>query len=149
MKQRPTLAIDFDGVIHRYSRGWNKGTIYDEPMPGAIGGLYGLYDAGYDIVIHTTRTDLDAVKAWIVLWRNRLFPEWESFPFRVTNIKPAAIAYIDDRAIHFTDWKTLLNEFVSQEDNDAYKPNDIWEEQEAQDANARIVRGHDRFTCLE
>src|SRR3546814_17831472 len=31
-----TVALDFDGVIHRYSKGWRGGVIHDPPMPGAI-----------------------------------------------------------------------------------------------------------------
>jgi hypothetical protein len=27
--------MDFDGVIHKYSKGWLDGSIYDEPMEGA------------------------------------------------------------------------------------------------------------------
>ena len=27
-----TIAVDFDGVIHKYSKGWQGGEIYDEPV---------------------------------------------------------------------------------------------------------------------
>jgi len=30
------LAIDFDGVIHKNSKGFYDGTIYDEPIEGSI-----------------------------------------------------------------------------------------------------------------
>lgn len=108
---RPTLAVDLDGVIHRYSGGWRDGSIYDEPMPGALAGLRELYRRGYDIVIHTARTDFDEIRRWIVMWDNKEFPNQEMYPFRVTNIKPPAMAYIDDRAVLFTSWEALLFEF--------------------------------------
>lgn len=39
-----TLAVDFDGAVHRYSRGRHDGTIYDPPIPGALNGLRQLMD---------------------------------------------------------------------------------------------------------
>ena len=30
------IAIDFDGVIHKNTKGFHDGTVYDEPVEGAI-----------------------------------------------------------------------------------------------------------------
>ena len=30
------IAIDFDGVIHKNTKGFYDGTVYDEPVEGAI-----------------------------------------------------------------------------------------------------------------
>ena len=109
------IAVDFDGVIHEYSHGWQKGAIYDPPIKGSLRALKKLMDKGYDIVVFTARENLDDVRAWLI---EEWTKEFSSNPnvtidpkIEVTNIKPKATAYIDDRAIRFTNWKDMLNYF--------------------------------------
>lgn len=58
-----TIACDFDGVIHAYSKGWQDGTIYDPPMPGALEGLRALMDR-HAVFIFTTR-EPEQVMPWL------------------------------------------------------------------------------------
>lgn len=58
-----TIAVDFDGVIHAYSRGWQDGTIYDGPVPGAVDALHALMGQ-YAVFVHTTR-DAEQVMPWL------------------------------------------------------------------------------------
>ena len=108
-----TVAVDFDGVIHAYSRGWQDGAIYDEPLPGAIAALHALMKS-YAVFVHTTR-DVASVADWIsdrsgIRTTNLNPPEfWNTRgEILVTNRKYPAVAYIDDRAIRFTDWPQAL-----------------------------------------
>jgi hypothetical protein len=59
----PTIAVDFDGVIHAYSKGWQDGTIYDPPLPGALDGLRTLMRDNA-VFIHTTRPAAQVAR-WI------------------------------------------------------------------------------------
>lgn len=94
------ICIDFDGVIHRYSKGWNGGEIYDRPMPGAKVAIRRLMKQFTVIILTAREADTHhKVRAWLKKWG---FPK-----IKVTNIKPPAIAYIDDRAIHFDSWKGI------------------------------------------
>lgn len=52
------LAIDFDGVIHKNSKGFYDGTIYDEPIEGSIQAVKELAEK-YDIVIFTAKAKPD------------------------------------------------------------------------------------------
>jgi FMN phosphatase YigB (HAD superfamily) len=98
---RQTLAVDFDGVVHAYTKGWMGGEPYDVPVPGTEDALRQL-DKKYKMVIFTARHDLNAVREWLRRYRlSQYFSE-------VTNRKPQAVAYLDDRAIHFTDWPSAL-----------------------------------------
>jgi hypothetical protein len=62
--RRGTLAIDFDGVLHRYSQGWHDGTIYDPPVPGSVEAMTTLARR-YALFVHTTR-DPEMTAAWLV-----------------------------------------------------------------------------------
>jgi len=96
---KPRLLVDFDGVIHRYSKGWHDGTAYDEPMPGALDALEDLIERGYEVVIFSTR-DAEQIAKWMITWE---FPR-----LRITNIKEPALAIIDDRAIQHISWAQTM-----------------------------------------
>ncbi len=113
-----TVALDFDGVIHGYSRGWQGGKIYDPPMPGAIEAIREIQEVEA-VVVHTARTDLVSVAAWLRAqgiecvtqdeWDAERPAEEHGSAFwneqervLVTNRKPAARVYLDDRAALFT-----------------------------------------------
>lgn len=109
--------IDLDGTIHRYSKGYKDGTIYDSAFDGAKEVIDWLKNKGYEIVIFTTRASKenadelggdhnDQIKK-IGKWLNSKGIYFD----RITAEKLAADFYIDDKAIHIPDgdWKTVLN----------------------------------------
>lgn len=98
---KKTVLVDFDGVIHKYGRGWDDGTAYDEPMEGAVEGLERLSDE-FEVVIFTTR-EVTQVVEWLEKYG---FPVYE-----VTNHKRPAVCIIDDRAIRFTNWEETYAAF--------------------------------------
>jgi hypothetical protein len=59
-----TISVDFDGVLHAYSRGWQDGTLYDDPVVGAAKGLRDLMRRDAVFVL-TARDDLYAVARWL------------------------------------------------------------------------------------
>ena len=97
------LALDFDGVIHKYSGGYKDGSIYDDPMEGAVEGITKLKEAGYELIIYTTRPNIEDIKKWLM--------KHIGFEIEIADRKPKAMAYIDDRGIRFTNWKDVLNYF--------------------------------------
>ncbi len=119
-----TVAVDFDGVIHAYSRGWQDGSIYDEPAPGAFAALRELMER-YAVFVHTTRLPV-AVARWIkarsgieTAWHEdeSMLPEFwnERDTLLVTRRKLPAVAYIDDRGIRFESWDQALAELARHE----------------------------------
>lgn len=117
-----TIAVDFDGVIHKYSKGWHDGTIYDEPVEGAFEALKALMQK-YAVYVHTIRNAAD-VSFWLHLeggfdtavYGNNL--EFWNTPgvLLVTDHKLPAIAYIDDRGIRFKNWDQAMSELEEYED---------------------------------
>ena len=102
---RKTIAFDFDGVIHKYSKGWQDGSIYDTIDFELLNFMKELLE-NYNIVIYSTRDPKQ-----ITNYLNELgIMKFETFNstfwdkknvIGVTNTKPAAILYIDDRALEY------------------------------------------------
>ncbi|MGP4092983.1 hypothetical protein [Nonomuraea sp. KM90] len=153
-----TIAVDFDGVIHRYSQGWHDGTIYDAPIAGALDGLRALMEH-YAVFVHTTRSAGEAAEwlagcgfdvatddtcgrclgaggraepidgqpgAWDVedpcgdCEGSGLLTFWtRRDALLITNRKPPAVAYLDDRGVRFTSWGQALRDLLPDAARDA------------------------------
>jgi hypothetical protein len=112
------IAIDFDGVLHGYSKGWSDGTIYDPPVPGTREAMEALKAQGHYLLIFSTRTnkvfrkkdDPDQeplIKAWLAEHGIPYDKIW-------TYGKPMADIYLDDRALSFRgDWADTLSQIAT------------------------------------
>lgn len=101
-----TIAVDFDGVIHGYSKGWADGSIYDPPIEGARQSLHRIRRAGYRVLIFSTRCSdreingevqkgqFDEVRAYLDKHKIPYDGIW-------TDEKPIYSVLIDDNAIRF------------------------------------------------
>lgn len=90
---RPLVAVDFDGTVVEYLP-WDRPDAIGGLLPGAVAAMNRLREAGYDVVVFTTR-DNAAVRRW--LRQRNLLP---AVVLRVTNRKPPAAAFFDDHAVH-------------------------------------------------
>lgn len=108
------IAIDFDGVIHKNSKGFYDGTVYDEPIEGSIKALKEL-SKQYEIIIFTAKAKPDrplvngktgSELIWDWLEKHNI----QQYIKKVTSEKPRAIFYIDDKGIRFESWENTLNQ---------------------------------------
>ena len=113
-KSRPTLVLDFDGVLHSYTSGWQGAEVVgDPPVPGAIEFLRDASEH-FTIAIYSSRRHQAggrlAMKEWLsrhtfarfgtdAPWFSQI--EWPDH-------KPSAMVTIDDRALTFTgEWPAI------------------------------------------
>lgn len=97
-KYVPTVVFDFDGVIHRYSSGWQGATVIpDPPVPGIADAIAEIREKGYKVVVVSTRCSTQEGIAAVedYLDENGIVVDG------VQMEKPPAICYVDDRAICF------------------------------------------------
>lgn len=109
---KPTLCLDFDGVIHSYASGWQGETVIpDPPVDGAIEFLYEAVKH-FEVCIFSTRSATvegrQAMCRWLIEWddayRSEHHIRGSSLAVRIKfpATKPAALVGIDDRVLTFT-----------------------------------------------
>ena len=122
MTRKPILCLDFDGVIHSYTSGWQGAHIIpDPPVPGALAFMLEALKH-FDVFIFSSRSHqhggIAAMRAWLRSHADGLWhptpdgPGLEDVGF--CSYKPSAMVSIDDRAITFDGtWPSIetLKEF--------------------------------------
>ncbi len=108
-----TIGVDFDGVIHKNSKGFYDGTIYDEPVDGTKEALE-ILSKKFNLVIYTCKGNINRPlingKTGIqLIWQWLKKYNFDIYISEVTDKKPRALFYIDDKAITFTTWKDVLD----------------------------------------
>ena len=114
-KFKPILSVDFDGVLHSYTSGWQGANVVsDPPVRGALDFLVRAMGK-FDVHIYSSRSNqpggIEAMKRWLAkhaleqsTTRLRVLMRDLKFPTE----KPPALVGIDDRVITFTGkWPTI------------------------------------------
>ena len=106
------IGIDFDGVIHKNSKGYYDGTIYDDPVDGSYDALKKLSQE-HTVIIYSCKAKPDrglinGQTGTELIWQWLKKHDMAQFVSKVTAEKPRARYYIDDKAIRFTDWKSAF-----------------------------------------
>ena len=118
--ENQNLAIDFDGVIHDFSKGYHDGTCYGDALPGSIRAIRALSEK-YKIIIFTAKakpnrplvngkTGVQLVEEW--LEKHGIL----DCISEITAEKPRAILYIDDNGYRHTNWEDTLS-FIARHEN--------------------------------
>lgn len=97
---KKTILIDFDGVLHQYTSGWQGiNCVADPPVIGAFEMLNKYLDY-FEVFIYSTRCEseegTDAIRKW---FRFHNFERLHELQY--TYWKQPAWLIIDDRAFHF------------------------------------------------
>ncbi|MBK9055351.1 MAG: hypothetical protein IPL78_31960 [Chloroflexi bacterium] len=112
MSNKKYICVDLDGTIAHYDV-WIGPEHFGEPIDGVHEALKALQEAGWLIIIFTTRHQVDLIRRYL---------ESHQIPFDYINEnpdqpdgawagKPFADVYVDDRAVQFNgDWLATLQE---------------------------------------
>lgn len=126
---QPLVCVDLNGVLDSYT-GWKQPAHWDPPRPGAAAFLEALTTHGFHVVIFTTRHRV-GVRRW--LREHGLL----GYVSAITDRKPPAHVFVDDRAVCFRgDFDDTLRAVLRFSAH--------WEERPAASAPARRVRARSR-----
>lgn len=114
--RKPILCLDFDGVCHSYTSGWQGADVIPDPHVPGLFEFLELASEIFDIQVFSSRSGQAGGKEAMALWFTEQRELWRerggqgsgvlqiSFP----DEKPAALVTIDDRAITFTgEWPSV------------------------------------------
>lgn len=110
MGHKPTLCIDFDGVIHDYLEGWQDGSIYGDVTPGFFEWASEAKQR-FKLVIYSSRSkdaaQLEDMRRWL---GEKIRDHLDMIAcddlialadFEFSGVKPPAFLTIDDRCVPF------------------------------------------------
>lgn len=111
--RKKVIVLDFDGCIHHYTSGYTGIVPKDPPSPGALEFVRWLREKKFTIVVLSARIRDDKGRQEIENWLiEHNFPDG----IIVTNIKPPAVLYVDDRGWRFDgDWNEVKS-FLEEND---------------------------------
>ena len=107
------IGVDFDGVIHKNSKGFFDGSVYDEPVDN-IETLLKELSSKYKLVLFSAKarkdrmlingkTGEELIHDWLVEKNLR------HYFIEITSEKPRAVCYIDDKAVYFEAVDTCIS----------------------------------------
>lgn len=150
---KKTICIDFDGVIHDYSNGWQGEDVFGQMIPNADTATQVLKKKGWQVIIFTTRKKTKKLEKW--LSEHKIAYDYvNENPNQPENSSGKIVAdvYLDDRGICFRgrwdEW--LMRDILDFES---------WEEQEKKRIEALAnfrdkddddiwTRGKEKRICL-
>lgn len=119
--KKDRLMIDFDGVISKYTNGWNNGILVDDPMDGVKEAIDHFKGLGFEIIIFTTRAskshNVNPTSEQLIQDLQKWLKEHEIQYDAITADKLPALAYIDDKAIRFTNWFDVIKQVEQIQEN--------------------------------
>lgn len=104
-----TICLDFDGVIHQHRSGWQgPGIIADGVVPGIAEAIEKLRE-DFEVKVYSSRCRWEEGRAAIEV----KLAEWNIVVDGVSEFKPAALVYVDDRGVRFDgDPQKMLDDII-------------------------------------
>jgi hypothetical protein len=107
---KPILCLDFDGVCHSYTSGWQGADVIPDD---AVPGLFEFLEKAapwFDIQVYSSRSNQPGGIAAMQAWFDQQRRKWQatggqgdaSYSISFPTEKPSAFVTLDDRAITFT-----------------------------------------------
>lgn len=101
------IIIDLDGTICSEEKTYSRSLA--KPLEGAIVNINKLYEAGHVIIIYSARTwmEFEMTTAWL--------NKYEIKYHQLVLGKPIGDVWIDDRAINFNGWESVVSTLDNKE----------------------------------